>query len=274
MERIQQALDKAEKDRATARGKGRPEEASGRQGQDGDPAATHQIATDVQYSRTRTLGVPESVLLKNRVVAGLPQHPHHDAYRMLRTRVLQCLRANSWNSFAVTSPATGSGKTLTAINLAVSLAMEVVHTVLLVDLDLRNPSIHRYFDYEPEYGLSDYLFNDVPIEQILFSPSIDRLVVLPGKDGIRNSSEMLRSPKMVGLVEELKNRYPDRLVVFDLPPMLAADDALAFSPYTDSMLMVAENGATTSDDLDRAISVLKGTPIIGTVLNKAEASGS
>jgi capsular exopolysaccharide synthesis family protein len=146
--------------------------------------------------------------------------------------------------------------------------MEVTHTVLLVDLDLRKPSIHEYFGHQPQYGLSDYLFNDVAISEILFSPSIDRLVVLPGHQLIHNSSEMLRSPRMVKLVNELKSRYPDRLVVFDLPPILAADDALAFAPYTDAMLLVAENGGTSRDDLEKALEVLKGVPIIGTVLNK------
>ena len=149
--------------------------------------------------------------------------------------------------------------------------MEVTHTVLLVDLDLRKPSIHEYFGYQPEYGLGDYLIRDVPIQQILFTPSIERLVVLPGREVIQNSSEMLRSPKMVALVNELKHRYPDRLVVFDLPPILAADDALAFAPYTDAMLLVAETGGTSRDDLQKALEVLKSAPVIGTVLNKAYA---
>ena len=105
----------------------------------------------------------------------VPGHEFKDAYRMLRTRVLQTLRENNWTSVAVTGPASGCGKTLTAINLAISLAMEVTHTVLLVDLDLRKPSIHEYFGYQPETGLSDYLLNDTPINQIMFSPNIERL---------------------------------------------------------------------------------------------------
>ncbi len=108
----------------------------------------------------------------------------------------------------------------------------------------------------------------MPIQEILFTPSIERLVVLPGREAIQNSSEMLRSPKMVALVNELKHRYPDRLIVFDLPPILAADDALSFAPYTDSMLLVAEAGGTSRDDLQKALEVLKSVPVIGTVLNK------
>jgi capsular exopolysaccharide synthesis family protein len=261
MERIRKALEQAGRDRVQNTGSYR---ALGAGGSD--------LSAGVQYTCTKVVEVPEQVLRDNRLIAGVPGHEMKDAYRMLRTRVLQSMRENNWTSVAVTGPASGCGKTLTAINLAISLAMEVTHTVLLVDLDLRKPSVHEYFGYVPEAGLGDYLRHDVPVQQLLFTPSVERLVVLPGREAIQNSSEMLRSPKMVALVNELKHRYPDRLVIFDLPPILAADDALAFAPYTDAMLMVAEAGGTSQDDLQKALAVLKGAPVIGTVLNKAHAS--
>ncbi|MCC7330890.1 MAG: AAA family ATPase [Gammaproteobacteria bacterium] len=265
MERIRKALEQAERERAQ-QGEGAPAGAGA-----GNPV---DLSTGLRYTYTRTVEVPQRVLLDNRLIAAVPGHELKDAYRMLRTRVLQTLRENHWTSLAVTGPASGCGKTLTAINLAISLAMEVTHTVLLVDLDLRKPSVHGYFGYQPELGLSDYLKGDVPLHKILFTPSIERLVVLPGREPIENSSEMLRSPKMVALVNEIKHRYPDRLVVFDLPPILAADDALAFAPYTDAMLLVAEAGGTSRDDLQKALEVLKGAPVIGTVLNKAYSPGT
>jgi exopolysaccharide/PEP-CTERM locus tyrosine autokinase len=264
MERIRKALEQANRDRAQHVGEGRAASKT--------PTAQPDVSTGVRYTYTKTIEVPERTLVANRLIAAVPGSEFKDAYRMLRTRVLQSMRENNWSSVAVTGPASGCGKTLTAINLAISLAMEVTHTVLLVDLDLRKPSIHDYFGYQPETGLSDYLLHNVPINQILFSPGIDRLVVLPGREAIQNSSEMLRSPKMVALVNELKHRYPDRLVVFDLPPILAADDALAFAPYTDSMLLVAEAGGTSRDDLQKALEVLKSAPVIGTVLNKAHTA--
>lgn len=262
MERIRKALERAGHDRGEP-GDGRAH-----------TATTTDLSTGVRYTMTRMVEVPEQLLLENRLIAALPGHKHRDAYRMLRTRVLQTMRNNGWTSVAVTGPATGCGKTLTAINLAISLAMEVSNTVLLVDLDLRRPTVHEYFGYVPEYGLSDYLLHDVPIHQILFAPGIDRLVVLPGRNALPNSAEMLRSPRMVALVSELKNRYPDRLIVFDLPPILAADDALSFSPYTDSILMVAESGGTRKEDLQKAYDILKGTPLIGTVLNKSDSQST
>jgi len=283
MERIQKALDQAEQERAAAqREPDRQEQPRATQSPRTtqtqqpplQPVAGNQhstSATDLHYSQTQVVDVSAQVLEQNRLVAALPDHELTDVYRILRTRVLQTMNSNRWNTLAITSPATGSGKTLTSINLAISLAREVNRTVLLADFDLRSPSIHRYFGYQPVLGLSDYLFHDAPLDEMLFSPSIERLVVLPGRECIHNSSEMLRSPKMVQLVEELKGRYSDRMIIFDLPPILAVDDALTFAPYTDAMLMIAENGATQRDDLEKALEILKDTPLIGTVLNKSDA---
>lgn len=273
MERIRHALEQAEQDRLKLRKQSPAPVAA--ESVPAEPVEEHKEqavpADKLRFSCTRIIDVDSSVLERNRIVSALPDHELTDAYRVLRTRVLQSMNTNNWNSLAVTSCATSSGKTLTSINLAISLAREVNRTVLLADFDLRRPSIHEYFDYEPEFGLSDYLYNGVSIDKILFSPSIDRLVILPGREGIHNSSEMLRSPMMEQLVSELKGRYSDRLVLFDLPPMLALDDAIAFKPYTDAMLMVAEDGATKGADLQKSIEMLKGTPLLGTVLNKSQS---
>lgn len=280
MERIQKALEQAAKQRKAKRAQAvqphaAPEHTEGKQGaaatpDDESPSGLYHL----QYTQTRVVNVPQEVFRNNRIIAAVPQHELKDAYRMLRTRVLQSMRSNHWNSLAVTGPASGCGKTLTAINLAVSLAMEVTNTVLLIDLDLRKPSIHNYLGHEPQYGISDYLLNDIPISDVMFSPGIERLVVIPGHESIPNSSEMLRSPKMLSLIDELKQRYPDRIIVVDLPPILAADDALAFSPYVDSILMVAEEGSTRTEHLQKSIEVLKSANIMGTVLNKADTSDS
>ena len=275
MERIRQALEQAEKERSKLKqGTPNPVGTAGTvtelhpETPASAPAPAH--SPDFQYKRTKIVDVGPDVLERNRLVTALPEHELTDAYRVLRTRVLQALNSNDWNALAITSPATGAGKTLTAVNLAISLAREVNRTVLLADFDLRHPGIHEYFEYDPPFGVSDYLFKGTPLQEILFSPSIDRLAVLPGRESIHNSSEMLRSPKMVSLVQELKGRYEDRLIIFDLPPVLAVDDALAFKPYTDAFLFVAENGATKRRDLEDSLKLLKGVPVIGTVLNKAE----
>jgi capsular exopolysaccharide synthesis family protein len=224
---------------------------------------------DVTYSQTKVVSMSPEVLEKNRIIMEDNNSQEVAAYRMLRTQVLQRMVAKGWNALAITSAGAGQGKTLTAINLAISLAREVHRTVLLADFDLRRPRLHQYLGFEPQSGIGDYILRDTPLHEIVINPGIERLVVLPGKEPLLNSSEMLASPKMVQLVEELKTRYPSRLVIFDLPPLLAADDALAFSPYVDAFLMVLEEGKTNKDDLQQAMGMLQGTNLIGTVLNKS-----
>ena len=227
---------------------------------------------NIEYTKTKTVEINPDELKRNRIITHFGDSVETDAFKLLRTQVLQRMRSNNWNSVAVTSAMPGEGKSLVAINLAIALAKEVNQTVLLVDLDMRRPSVHKYFDYSPEKGLSDFLLHDTPIEEILFNPDIERLVVLPGNAQLSNSSELLSSPKMVSLVEELKNRYPSRIIIFDVPPLLATDDTLAFSPYVDSMLLVVEEGVTSKEDLLRVKEIVNGINIIGTVLNKAITS--
>jgi capsular exopolysaccharide synthesis family protein len=189
---------------------------------------------------------------------------------MLRTQVMHRLRENNWNVLGVTSPGEGEGKTLTATNLAISIAMETTQTVLLVDADLRNPSAQSLFGLEGLRGLVDYLLDDVPVSELLLHPGIDRFAFLPGGRSLAHSTETLTSPKMTALVRELKHRYASRIIVFDLPPLLRVADVLAFSPYTDALLLVVEEGHTTTEDVERAVQLVKGaTPVLGTVLNKA-----
>ncbi|MFA7097570.1 MAG: CpsD/CapB family tyrosine-protein kinase, partial [Gammaproteobacteria bacterium] len=122
---------------------------------------------------------------------------------------------------------------------------------------------------EPALGLSDYLRDRVPLERLLVNPNVERLVVLPGRESVANSSEMLASARMRDLVQELKRRYADRVVVFDVPALLDSDDALAFSPNVDALLLVVREGRTRKADVTRAVSVIEGVPLLGTVLNDA-----
>lgn len=264
MERIRQAVEQAAKDRVKKSSAPAQDKAQVTELVDQLPAA------EVRYTQTKNIQVSPATRRNKRLVAGIPGHPLRDTYRMLRTQVLQEMKANGWNTLAVTSPAVGCGKTLTAINLAISLAMDLSHLVLLVDADLRNPKIHDYFDYQPDFGLSDYLFDDVPLSNIMFHPDIDRLTVLPGRESVPESAEQLASPKAFALLQDLRTRYTDRIIVVDVPPVLSVDDALTLGPNIDCMLIVAENGRTTKDELYKTLDLLDGIPIIGTVLNKSD----
>jgi capsular exopolysaccharide synthesis family protein len=263
MERIKQALEKAREDRMR----------SGAPDMMGGPTTVTPV-TQISYSQTRSHPVQPELLREQRVIIGKESSDTADAYKILRTQVMQRLNENNWNALAITSPGDNEGKTLTAINLAISLAEEVTCTVLLVDADLRNPSLHAYFDLSPGMGLSDYLTGDIPLSELLVNPAgFERFVLLPGGKPLANSAEMLNSPKMKRLVEELKERYRSRIILFDLPPLLSSADALAFSPYVDAALLVIEEGKTPAAEIQRAAELLQNTRLIGTVLNKAHVVG-
>jgi capsular exopolysaccharide synthesis family protein len=238
-----------------------------------EPAASESPA-QFEYSRTRTVNVSPETLRQLRIVSAFEPGAYCDAYKILCTQIVQRLRENGWNALAVTSPGTREGKTLTAINLAISLGREVDQTVLLVDADLRSPRVHRHFGLPPGPGLSDFLLSGTPLEDILVHPGLGRFVILPGGKPLYNSSEMLGSQKMMALVQELKARYPSRIVLFDLPPVLSAADALAFSPYVDAAVMVVEEGATGREQLQRAADMLSSTRLIGTILNKSRQAAA
>ncbi len=234
------------------------------------------VPAKIVYSRTRTVTLYPGWLKQNHILTGETMDDAARAYKVLRTQVSQRMRQHGWKTLGITSPGHGEGKTLTAINLSISLALEPTHTVLLVDADLQRPSVHTYLGIDVQNGLRDHLLDGIAVEDILVHPKIQRLVVLPGSKPIASSSEMLSSPDMLDLVQQLKKRYPTRFVIFDLPPVLSSDDVQALSPYLDATLLIAEEGRTERDQLSRAAELLRATNqnLIGTVLNKSAEKSS
>ena len=197
------------------------------------------------------------------------RNPQADVFRMLRTKVMQIMKQNNLRTLAITSPNYGDGKTTTALNLSLSLALDVKQTVLLVDLDLRKPNLHDFLNKDPEVGISNYLLKDTPLQDCLVRPPIERLNTLPAGPSMEHSSELLASPKMAGLARELKTRYPDRIVIYDMPPVLAQDDSIAFLPHVDAVLLVIRDGITKVDEVKQCLESLSKTNVIGTVLNNS-----
>jgi capsular exopolysaccharide synthesis family protein len=224
----------------------------------------------INYTHTKKIPLSQETRQRNRIIDGNSSDAVTTAYKMLRTHVLRLFRQNNWNSLAVTSAHESEGKSLTAINLAISLALEINHTVLLVDLDFRKPGLHNYFEYDLNVSLSNYLRGEHDLSAVLVNPVIDRLVLLPTHEIIENPSEMLSSPRMRALFGELKSRYPSRIIIYDLPPLLSSEDAMAFSPYVDAALLVVEDGRTRNDEVKRSLDMLQSTNVLGTVLNKSD----
>lgn len=233
------------------------------------PTRVKQDAKQINYTQTKTVNISPETLRENRIISGFPNEPLVDLYRVLRTRVIRRLQQNNWKTLGITSARPEDGKTLTAINLGISIAMEPNYSVLLVDADLRRPSVHSFFDIKPENCLIDFLISDVAIEKLFIHPNIDRFTILPCTQPNRASSELLATPKMIGLIQELKARYPDRVVIFNLPPVLVSDDVAALAPFLDAVLLVIQDGKTRRDDLTKVIELLEDTKLLGTVLNKS-----
>lgn len=225
-------------------------------------------AARVNYSQTRTVELDKGHLARNRVIADESEDPRVEPYRQLRSHVLTKMKRGGWKTLAITSPHEDVGKTLTAINLAVSISQEVNQTVMLVDVDLRSPGIHRTLSVDIDKGIVDHLTDGEPLENILFNPGFPRLVVLPGLPQERQASELLSSPAMQSFLTEVVNRYPDRIIIFDLPPLLRNDDAMVFAPSADACLLVVEDGKTRPDEIRRCLKLLRDESLMGVVLNK------
>ena len=294
MERIQEAIEKARRERqgnigstSTSETEAKTSELSpeinNESSADGnasavvsEPVEKNLISENtgsvrVKYSQTRTVKLNDDELKDRRIVAGFAHDPRSEPYRQLRGQILNKFRENNWQTLAITSPNGGGGRTLTAMNLAISLSLEVNQTVLLVDLDLRQPGVASCIGVEDiEYGIVDYVNGTQSLEKILIHPGFERLVLLPGTPQGAFTSEILSSPEMKTVKDELVTRYPGRLIIFDLPAVLSHDDALVFAPGCDATLMIIEEGGTKKKEIERAYQLLEGCNIIGSVLNKVK----
>jgi protein-tyrosine kinase len=272
MDRVRQALDRARVERAQIGEAARTGRGSAPWATEAGAGTSNLAATpgSFTYTHTRVFTPSAEVLEDNRILDPGSDAPAAAAFRMLRTQVLQRMDTHGWRSLAIFGATANDGKTTMAINLAVSLAGDHSHSVLLVDFDFKRPTVAARLGLTPEYGSDDALTGDTPVEDCFYHPEgLERLVVLPARRTLAKSSEILAGPRSRQLVTELRNRYPNRIVLFDLPPVLAADDALAFAPLVECGLVVAAESRTRRNDLVRTVELLHNTPLVGTVLNCA-----
>ena len=232
----------------------------------------------INYSTTKVKKIDDRVLQKGKVISLFHDLEKVDQIKTLRTQILNKLEEIGGNSLLITSANPYEGKTFTAINLGVSIAQELDRTVLLVDCDLKNHhKFHKnfgkdFFGTQMEEGLSNYLLDQAELQDLFINPGIERLVLLPAGRPLPNSSEMLGSPRMEMLVNDIKCRYPaDRIVIFDSSSLLTSAEPLVLTRYVDGILLVIEEEKTTTEDLKNAMELLKDKPVIGTVMNKTRS---
>lgn len=227
-----------------------------------------------EYSKSESTLLDPKTIAENRCIAILPKALETESYRVLRTQILHLTRHKGWNTVMITSALPGEGKTLTAINLTLTLATEFNHTVLLVDCDLRRQNVHRMLGLKSEKGLIDYLLNDRPISELIIWPGIDKFTLISGGRTVHNSAEILGSPRMKELVVDMKTRYPERYVFFDVPPVLSVADAIVFAPLVDCILFVVKSGTTSINDVKKALEMIPKEKVLGLVLNQQKVTAS
>ena len=193
-----------------------------------------------------------------------------EQFRKLRTYLLQLNIQGPPKTIMVTSATSGEGKTFVSANLAAGLARELHAHALLVDCDLRIPSLANLFGFSNGLGLSDYLRDGRKIADLLLKTGIEKLGLLPGGNVPENPTELVGSKKMEDLVQELKSRYNDRYVIFDSTPLLATSESEVLSKLVDGIIIVVKAGVTPRETVKQAISSLEKEKILGFVLNHLE----
>lgn len=193
-----------------------------------------------------------------------------EEYNKLRAAVIALTKGEKFsNTLMITSTISEEGKSMTALNLAMSLAKEHDHTVLLVDTDLRRPSIHRFLGLKPEVGLVHCLRDNLPIEKALIKTGIGKLVILPAGEAVKDPVNMLSSNRMKEIIRELKERYAERYVIFDTPPALPFADAGVLAASIDATLYVVREGRAQRDDILKTLAEFKDHNLLGVVYNDA-----
>jgi len=274
MERIKAAIAKAKKDQVNQPGAKRNIASSGPLGGKETPEQDPHAIENLEYKQTRIVELDNDLLASNRIIAYNKNNLLSGSFDLLRTQVLHKMEENGWKTIAITSPTPEAGKTVVSINLAMSIAQQTEKTAMLVDFDLKKPKIARYLGLDLDESINDVFENEKPVEEVLINPGIPRFVVLAAKKSMRNSSELLSSNKARTLIQDVKGRYKDRIVVFDLPPLLNTDDAIAVLPQIDCVLMVIANGMSTKQEIEDSMRYLPAANLLGVVLNKSEESTS
>lgn len=176
------------------------------------------------------------------------------------------------NLIMVTSSLPGEGKSFCAINLAMSIAMEMDHTVLLVDADVAKPTLPGFLGLKSDKGLMDVLLDDkLQLSDVMIKTNVEKLSFLPAGRGNRYATEMLASEAMSRLLQEMANRYRDRVIIFDSPPLLATTEARVLAAHMGQIVMVVEAEKTTQDQLQEALSQIESCDVVGLLLNKGKA---
>ena len=275
MSTIEKAIEKAGKSDYVAN-KGSAKPVVDQQEQPSFITAEHEIPLEQgEKLDQQRIGIDFAAFAKLGMLVPGEENPLTEEYRMIkRPLLLNAFGVNEIkhsNLILVTSSMPGEGKTFTAINLALSIAMERDKTVLLVDADIAKSSIASVFNIESKHGLLDILEDDqLEFSDILVKTEIANLGIIPAGRRHKHSTEILASDAMIRFTDELSSRYPDRIVIFDSPPLLAATESAVLASHVGQIVFVIESENTPQYVVRQALSKIQSCEVIGCVLNKVK----
>lgn len=235
--------------------------------------AVSERPSQVSFPPLRSVNLSAETCEKHRLLLtdGLRRElPSGDAaFRLLRSRVQQILKRNNWSTLGVVSPEPNAGKTVTTLNLALSIARERQRQVYVIDLDMRNPSVCAYLGLDDVRSIVEFFSGDAEPGDVLMQTSDSHLVVAGAANSTEHASEMLAGRRLEELFAHIRQRSPAAIILVDLPPVNRTDEALVVAPRLDGFLVVVAEGGTERKDLSRALSVLSEFQIAGVVVNRS-----
>jgi len=266
MERIKVAIERAREQQAVS--------PLARPDRPGD-AGTDSAGSPSAGAEHANLGAPVDLLPldpahleKHRIVTLDPANPYRREFDLLRTQVLQKMQEHGWRTIAVTSPSIQSGKTVVAVNLALSIAHHPSRTALLVDFDLRRPQVAAYLGLPQADSMNEVLEGRTDLRDAIVHAGIPRFLVLPTRRRVPSAAEVLSSDKVAKIIGRLRDHYPERVIIFDMPPITAVDDVIAVLPKMDCVLLVVGSGSSSRRELEETQRHLVRANLLGVVVNK------
>ncbi len=201
-----------------------------------------------------------------------PQSYEAEQFRILKTGLFFSRKEGAPRTIMITSAEPNEGKSFVAANLAITFAKSMDSHVLLIDCDLRNPTVHKVFGLSGgTQGLSDLLTKKIDIKSVLYKTQVEKLTVLPGGRIPHNPTELLSSSRMMHLIEEVKSRYNDRYIIIDSPPPLLTAETIAVSSLVDGVIIVVRHEKTSRNNVKKVTDMFDKEKIVGLVLNKYDA---
>lgn len=250
------------------------------------PAA---MAPDAAAARTVDVPTPQSRLVEldlgtleaqGIVTPHGPRTATADQFRVIKRPLIAnamgkgASQIKHGNLIMLTSALPGEGKSFTSINLAMSIATELDNTVMLVDADVARPSVLRMMGLAPSPGLLDVLEGEATVPDVLLRTNVDKLTLLPSGTPHPRATELLASDAMRDLLDDMANRYPDRIIIFDSPPLLLTTESRVLASHMGQIVVVVNAGRTLQADVQHALSTIEACPVKLLVLNKVRGSGS